>query len=93
MVTPFGGSKNAGSISKRPTHKVMPNQKAPRDSTIRSAQSNSDNKIGIQMSAGSTIPNANKLAKNPALNNLNIFEELEMFKGVPPYYDITFSES
>ena len=47
------------------------------------------------LSSTATHPNfinSDKLAKNPALQELNIYEELEIFRGIPPDYSVTFTE-
>ena len=44
----------------------------------------------MQMTAN--FPNSQKASKNPALQDFNIYEELEIFKGIPPNYDVLFSE-
>lgn len=36
--------------------------------------------------------NSQKLSKNPAMQDFDIYTELEIFKGVPPNYAIKFSE-
>lgn len=44
-------------------------------------------------SSGTQVhPNADKLSKNPALQELDIYATLEIFKGVPPDYAIQFTE-
>ena len=48
----------------------------------------------MQMTATANVyENSQKASKNPALKDFNIYEELEMFKGEWPNYDVLFTDA
>lgn len=46
----------------------------------------------MRLKAHAETADFDKLARNPALSNINLYQELEIFKGEPPKYDVKFNE-
>ena len=83
----------SGNLKLRPVGTRIPVANGPNKSESR-AHIPSASRQGREpeMLSTTTFPNSDKLAKNPALKELNIYEELEIFKGLPPDYSVRFSE-